>query len=232
MVLLPSLVTALSERVLRRIDHAVERRRRPELDVVEGSDDENLAVELGVFANRRGQREATLTVELDVRGVGGPVARLLALRGTTTTGLREALLALTSELSGRPQSDAPLAVGAEVAAAFELGAESRGQDQSALGIQRVLKLTDEPEHLRLPGDSHGPHFVTQYTTFHPNSPDSPTTWAQPPPGPTTDVTGRDEAQIQAAQRYKVGEGPTAHCPEAASTRSTADASMPRDVTVW
>lgn len=191
MVLPPSLVTALSERELRRIDHAVERGWCPELDVIEGANDQNFTVELGVFANRRRQREAALPIELDVRRVRCPIARLLALRGATAAGLRQALLTLARELAGRPQGDASFAVRAQVAATLEFGAESCGQDESALGIQRVLKLTDEPEHLRLPGDSLGPHFVTQYTTFHPNPPVSPTTWAQSLPGTPVE---RDESE--------------------------------------
>jgi hypothetical protein len=52
-----------------------------------------------------------------------------------------------------------------VTAAFELGAKLRGQDESTLGVQRVLVLANKSEHRR---SSHGlttfPHSVTHYTT--------------------------------------------------------------------
>jgi hypothetical protein len=53
---------------------------------------------------------------------------------------------LTSELPGRPESNTTLRIRTEVTTAFKFSAELRGQDESALYVQRVLKLTDKTEH--------------------------------------------------------------------------------------
>jgi hypothetical protein len=105
---------------------------------------------MSVLTNGPRQREATLLVKLDVRRVRRPVAHLLAFQGPTGSTLFEALVTLTRELPRRPQRDASFGIGAEVTAAFELGAKLRGQDESTFGVQRVLKLANESEHFDVP----------------------------------------------------------------------------------
>jgi len=112
--------------------------------VIERAHDQHVATQLSVLANRRGQRESPLLVKLDVRGVRRPVANLLAFDGSAGAALFEALIALARELPRRPQGDAPFSIGAEVAATFELDAKFRGQDESTLGVQRVLVLATNP----------------------------------------------------------------------------------------
>ncbi len=114
--------------------------------MVEVTGDDDLTVEGRVVANSGGNGEATLTVELGVGGVSRPESGRVTLLRATQTGRLEILGALAGELRGSPESDAPVGIRGEMTTVFELRTELRGQDESTLGIQRVLKLANEQQH--------------------------------------------------------------------------------------
>src|SRR3984957_10241758 len=126
---LHSLVTALLKKLLSRIDFLGVGRRIPKFDVIESSHDQDVATQLSILTNRRGQGESTLLVELDVRGVCCPVAPLLALARSTRTALFETLIGLASELARRPKSNTPFGVRTGITAPLELGGHPRPQAQ-------------------------------------------------------------------------------------------------------